>query len=95
MRDKHVRKTQDNSNNPRYRYNQLGEAVVPETEHAEKGYTKFSMDYMIMNSEDGDKANSTMVLVNHEDGGIFSYATRAKGIQGDSYWFPKRIAKDI
>ena len=69
--------------------------MVPETEGAEKGHTKFSMDYMVMNSEDGDKARSTMVLVNHEDGGVFTYATPAKGILGDSYWLPKRMAKDI
>ena len=34
-------------------------------------------------------------MVNHEDGGVFSYATPSKGIQGDAYWVPKRRAKDI
>jgi len=36
-----------------------------------------------------------LVMVNHEDGGIFSNATLGKGIQGDKSWLPKRIAKDI
>ena len=57
--------------------------------------SKFSIDYMRMNSEDSEKSRATMVMVNHEDGGVFAYATPGKGIQGDRYWLPKRMAKDI
>ena len=53
------------------------------------------MDYMTMDSIGEEKAPATMVVVNHEDGGIFSYATEGKGIQGDKIWLPRRIAKDI
>ena len=35
----------------KYRIQENGEIAVPETEVADKGYTKFSMDYMVMNSE--------------------------------------------
>ena len=48
-----------------------------------------------MKSEDGDIANSTLVVVNNEGGGILSYAAPSKGIQGGAYWVPKRIAMDI
>lgn len=41
------------------------------------------------------KAPATMVMVNHEGRGVFSYATTGKGIQGDRHWLAKRIAKDI
>ena len=34
-------------------------------------------------------------MVNHAGGGIFSYATTGKGIQGDKYWIAKGISKDI
>ena len=33
-----------------------------------------------------------MAMVNHEEGGVFSYATPSQGIQGDAYWVPKRLA---
>jgi hypothetical protein len=42
------------------------------------------MDYMTMNSIDGEKAPAPLVMVNHEDGGIFSYATTGTGIQGNN-----------
>ena len=41
------------------------------------------------------RANSTMVMVNHEDGGIFTYAIDGKGVLGDRIWLAKRIAKDM
>ena len=68
---------------------------VPDTEAPENGQTKYSMDYMTMDSINEEKAPATLVMVNHEDGGIFAYATLGKGIQGDKSWLPKRIAKDI
>ena len=85
MRDKHNTKEKKSS---KYKYNRSGEAIVPETEGADKGFTKFSMDYMTMNSEDGDRAKSTMVVVNHEDGGIFSYATPPRAYRTKHIGFP-------
>ena len=80
----------------KYKYGKRGEIIVPDTEAAEGGVlAKFSIDYMKIESEGDDKAASSMVMVNHEDGGIFSYATLGKGIAGDKYWLPKRMAKDI
>ena len=75
----------ENNKKRKHQYNSEGEAVVPETESTEKGYSKVSMHYMFRNSEDGDKAKSTMVVVSHGNGGIFAYATPSKGIQGDAY----------
>ena len=50
---------------------------------------------MVVNSEDGHKSSATMVMIKHEDGGIFSYATPHKDIQGDAHRLPTRMAKDI
>jgi hypothetical protein len=72
-----------------------GNVEVPDTEEASHGWTKSSMDYMVMDDESESKANATMVLVNHEDGGVFAYATPNKGILGESQWLPKRMSKDI
>ena len=82
-RDKHGRKRKKKS------------TKVQDTEAAENGQTKYSFDYMTMDSVDEEKAPATLVMVNHEDGGIFAYGTVGKGIQGDKYWLAKRIAKDI
>ena len=68
---------------------------MPDTEAAENGVSTFSMDYMQLNDVDGERAKSTMVMVNHEDGGIFVYANLGKGIQGDKCWLPRRMAMDI
>ena len=51
-------------------HGQDGEAHVPETEQADRGYIKFRIYYIVMNGEDGEKASVTMVMVNHEDGVI-------------------------
>jgi hypothetical protein len=83
IRDKHGRKKRRKNKN------------VPDTETLETGQTKYSIDYMTMDSVDEGKAPASMVMVNHEDGGIFAYGTVGKGIQGDKYWLAKRIAKDI
>ncbi len=48
-----------------------------------------------MNDIEGERAKSSLAMVNHEDGGVFVYATPGKGIQGDKCWVPKRLAKDI
>ena len=53
------------------------------------------MDYMTMDSTTEEKAQATLAMVNHDDGSICSYATLGKGIQGDTLWLPKRIAKHI
>ena len=92
MRDKHVTKKMKGK---RYKRTKMGQVDVPETEEPKDGVTKYSIDYMRMDSKDGEKATSTLVMVNHEDGGIYAYATPGKGIQGDKYWLPKRMAKDI
>ena len=72
-----------------------GEIDVPDTEAPTDGMSKFSIDYMQLNDIGGERAKSSPVMANHEDGGVFVYATPGKGIQGDKYWVPKRIAKDI
>ena len=74
IRDKHAKKKKVPNRNK-----------IPDTEEAKNGQVKFSMDYMTMDSIGGDKAPASLVLVNHEDGGIFSYGTVGKGIQGDKY----------
>jgi hypothetical protein len=73
----------------------FGEIKVPECETPEKGMSKFSIDYMKMEDDSENTCKSCVVMVNHEDGGIFSYPTPGKGIQGDAYWVAKRLAKDI
>ena len=61
-----------------------------------KGQTKPSMDYMTMDSQDDEvKAPASLVIVEHQDGGILSHATACKGIQGDRHWLATRAAKDI
>ena len=30
-----------------------------------------------------------------EDGGVFAYAKPGKGVQGNNYWLPKCMARDI
>ena len=91
-RDKHVTKKMKGK---KYKRTKIGQVDVPDTEEPRNGVTKYSIDYMRMDSQDDKKSTSTMVMVNHEDGGIYAYATPGKGIQGDRYWLPKRIAKDI
>jgi len=72
-----------------------GDADVPDCEENKEGAAKFSIEYFkVLNSEDTSLPYS-IVMVNHEDGGVFSYATPSKGIQGDAYWVPKRLANDI
>ena len=39
----------------------FGEYEVPDTEENKKGVTKYSIDYMRMDSHEGDKATATMV----------------------------------
>ena len=68
---------------------------MPDVESKHNGLSQFSTDYMRMDSQDKDKSHSTVVMVNHEDGGVFAYATPGEGIAGDKYWLPKRMAKDI
>ena len=70
---------------------------VPDTEPPREagGPVKYSIDYMRMDSHDQEKSRATMVMVNHEDGGIFAYATPGKGILGERRWLPRRMAKDI
>ena len=91
-RDKHVTTRTKGKRMKRVKF---GQVDVPDTEEAKNGVTKYSIDYMRMDSHEGDKATATMVMVNHEDGGVYAYATPGKGIQGDKYWLPKRMAKDI
>ena len=94
MRDTHFRKRYRKKKGG-YKYTKMGELRVSDTEPAKNGVTKVSIAYMRMDSEDSEKSTSGMVLVNHEDGGSFSYATPWKGILGDRYWLPKRMARDI
>ena len=55
MRDRHKRKkTKD-----KYKRRRLGEIDVPDTEEPEDGHTKFSIDYMRMDSDDQDKSNAS------------------------------------
>lgn len=92
MKEKQISKT--NKRKHRYRIN--GEAAVPEFEEENDGFTKFSMDFMVLNSEDKDKAKATMVNVNHDDGGVFAYAAPQQGhsgrcvlvtqTHGEGYW---------
>jgi hypothetical protein len=94
QRDRHVRKAPRATNRCKKR-NIDGDADVPDTEAPDQGVAKFSIDYFKMLGPEGEHVPYSIVMVNHEDGGIFSYATPAKGIQGDSYWVPRRLAKDI
>ena len=71
-----------------------GDADVPETEAPDAGVAKFSVDYFKMLSSDEGDVPYSIAIVNRGDGWIFSYAAPAKGIQGDSYWVPTRLAKD-
>ena len=52
--------------------NRALQRTVPDTETSKDGQTKYSMDYMTMDSINEEKAPATLVMVNHEDGGIFS-----------------------
>ncbi len=63
----------------------LGEVQVPEVEAPEKGMAKFSIDYMKLEDHTDKDGKACVVMVNHEDGGILSYLTPGKGIQGESY----------
>ena len=91
-RDRHISKRNKKG---KVKTSRSGEADVPDVECKSDGLSKFSIDYMRMDSKDEDKSRATMVMVNHEDGGVFAYATPGKGIAGDKYWLPKRMAKDI
>ena len=88
MRKPHRRK--DN-----YKRDSGGEVEVDDTEEAKSGWTKFSTDYMVMDDDSEDKADATLVMVNHEDGGVFAYAVPNKGILGESQWITRRMSKDI
>ena len=71
------------------------DADVPDVEKPIEERSKFSIDYFkLISSEEGETPYS-IVMVNHREGGVFSYATPGKGIQGDSYWVSQRLAKDI
>lgn len=72
-----------------------GIAIVPDTEEPKEWQTNYSMDYMTMDSADGEKALASLVLANHEDGSRSSHGTTVKGIQGYKYQLAKRIANDI
>ena len=72
-----------------------GDADVPGTKAPDNGIAKFSIGYFKMLSSDKLNVPYSIVMVNLEDGGIFAYATPAKGIQGVSYWVPRRLANDI
>jgi len=91
-RDRHVTKKTKGKTQQRTKF---GQVDVPDIEEKKGGVTKYIIDYMRMGSHAGDTATSTMVMVNHEDGGIYAYATPGTGIQGDRYWLPNRMAKDI
>ena len=55
------------------------DADVPGYEENKEGAAKFSIDYFkLLNSEDTSLPYS-IVMVNHEDGGVFSYATPKQG----------------
>jgi len=94
QRDRHMRKsTQGVKRHSKRMAND--DADVPDCETNIEGTAKFSIDYFkLLNFEDGNLPYS-LVMVSHEDGGIFSYAVPSKGIQGNAYWVPKRLAKDI
>lgn len=92
-RDKHVSK--DKKKKGKRKLTKHGYVDVPDTEPLQDGVTKFSIDYVYLNSDDGEVAPATMVMVNHEGGGVWSYATPGKGIQGDRLWLPKRMTSDI
>ena len=94
MRDAHANNAKKNRKQLKAR--KFDEAGVPDAEEAKEGQPKVSMDYMTMGSND-DETNvpATLVMVNHEDGGVFAYATTGNGTQGDRYWSAKRVAKDM
>ena len=56
---------------------------------------KFSIGHMSLADVTEETHSACVVVVSHEDGGIFSYQTPGKGIHGDSAWVPTRLAKDI
>ena len=72
-----------------------GDADVPDTETPDNGVAKLSIDHFKMLSSEEDNYPYSIVMVNHEDGGIFAYATPAEGIPGDSCWVPRRPAEDV
>ena len=41
------------------------------------------------------KAPASLAMVDHEGGGVFSFATTDKGIQGDRGWLATRAPNDI
>ena len=82
MRDRHTRKS---TRKKGCKYKMNGDIDVPEVEDAEKELSKSSIEYMDMGNGDDQNLPYSMVMVNHEDGGIMSYATPGKGIQGDRY----------
>ena len=79
----------------KYKRDSHGMIDVPDTEAAEKGIAKFSIDYAKMESKEEGKGMQVMIMVSHDDGGVWAYAVPGKGIQGDKNWVPKRMAKDI
>ena len=48
-----------------------------------------------MPGSDEESVPYSIVMVNHQDGGVFAYSTPCKGVQVDSNWVPERLAKDI
>lgn len=92
-REAHKRHTKEMKK--RYSVRAHGELDVPDTEEPVNGVTKYSMDYAILKESGNDTKNTILVMVNHEDGGIFTHAVTGKGILGERLWIAKRIAKDI
>ena len=62
-----------------YRIRAQGEVDVPDTEDLVDGESKYRMDYAILVSHDSEVKNSILVIVIHEDGGIFTYVVAARG----------------
>ena len=90
QRDKHTRKS-----DAKKKQDARDDADVLDCGRPQQGHAKFSIDYMKISSKDGRSIPYSLVMVNHGDGGVFSYATPGKGAQCDSNWVAKRLSKDI
>lgn len=93
QRDKHMRKDPKKKSYTKRKAN--GDADVPDIEAEEGSVMKLSMGYMKFGSKDDHTIPYSLALVHHNDGGFFAHSTPSKGIQGESYWCAKRVAKDI
>ena len=49
-----------------------GEIDVAETEEAKSGWTKSSIDYMVMDDDSGDKAGATVAMEFHPGRGLMA-----------------------